>query len=54
MYVKENRTIYETYMKLHQKSTNFMLSIFSVLGGMNKCFVSDSGTRGKKDWNALF
>ena len=30
-----------------------MLLIFSVPGGTYKCFVSDSGTKGKKGLNAL-
>jgi hypothetical protein len=35
-------------MKLNQKNTNFMSSVFSVPGGMHKYFVPDSGPLGKK------
>jgi hypothetical protein len=52
MYVNGKRKIYEIFIKLNWKSINFM-SIFSVPGGMHKCFVSDSGTKGKKKSYAL-
>jgi len=48
MYENGKRNIYETFVKLNWKSINFMLLIFSVPGGMHKCFVSDSSTKGKK------
>ena len=44
MYLSDKKNTYE----LNQKSTNCMLLKFSVPGGARRCFVRDSGTRGKE------
>jgi hypothetical protein len=44
------KDIYEVFVKLSEKRTNcILLLILSVPGGTRKCFVRDSGTRGKQE-----